>query len=64
MGKVSAAILGALIGGVEAVAAMVFWFGLGLSGAGQAAHLALQGQTMLADYPQLGRSSLVPLASQ
>jgi hypothetical protein len=39
MGKVTAAILGALIGGFAAVAAMVFWFGWGLSGAGQAAHL-------------------------
>lgn len=40
MGKVSAAILGATIGGFVAAAAMVFWFGWGLPGSGQAAHVA------------------------
>lgn len=39
MGKVSAAILGAIIGGFSAVAAVVFWFGWGLPGTGQAAHV-------------------------
>ena len=39
MGKVSAAILGAIIGGFAAVAAIVFWFGWGLPGQGQAAHI-------------------------
>lgn len=35
MGKVSAAILGAFIGGVAAVMALVLWFGWGASGEGQ-----------------------------
>lgn len=39
MGKVSAAILGAIIGGFAAVAAVVFWFGWGLSASGQTAHV-------------------------
>ncbi|MBK1637179.1 hypothetical protein [Rhodovulum adriaticum] len=39
MGKVSATILGAIIGGFAAVAAIVFWFGWGLPGQGQAAYI-------------------------
>ena len=39
MGKISAAILGAIIGGFSAVAAIVFWFGWGLPGQGEAAHI-------------------------
>ncbi|MCA0908205.1 hypothetical protein LCM27_17535 [Ruegeria marisrubri] len=39
MGKLSAAILGAIIGGFAAVAAIVFWFGWGLPGQDQAAHI-------------------------
>lgn len=39
MGKVSAAILGAIIGGFAAVAAIVFWFGWGLPRQGQTAHV-------------------------
>ena len=39
MGKVGAAILGAIIGGFVAVAAIVFWFGWGLPGQGQVAHV-------------------------
>ncbi|MEM9395825.1 MAG: hypothetical protein AAGA38_18375 [Pseudomonadota bacterium] len=39
MGKIGAAILGAIIGGFAAVAAIVFWFGWGLPGQGQAAHI-------------------------
>lgn len=39
MGKVSSALLGSIIGGFAAVAAMVFWFGWGLPGSGQAAHV-------------------------
>lgn len=39
MSKVSAAILGAIVGGFAAVAAVVFWFGWGLSVSGQAAHV-------------------------
>lgn len=39
MGKVGAAILGSIIGGFTAVAAIVFWFGWGLAAQGQAAHI-------------------------
>ncbi len=39
MGKVSAALLGAIIGGFSAVAAIVFWFGWGLPGSGQASYV-------------------------
>jgi hypothetical protein len=39
MGKVSAAILGSIIGGFAAVVSVVFWFGWGLPGTGQAAHV-------------------------
>lgn len=39
MGKVSAAILGAIIGGFAAVGAIVFWFGWGTPGLGQPAHI-------------------------
>jgi hypothetical protein len=39
MGKVSAALMGSIIGGFAAVAAMVFWFGWGLPGNGQVAHV-------------------------
>ncbi len=39
MGKVSASILGSIIGGFAAVAAMVIWFGWGLPGSGQTAHV-------------------------
>lgn len=39
MSKVSAAILGAIIGGFVAAAAVVFWFGWGMPGTGQAAHI-------------------------
>jgi len=39
LGKLGAAILGAIIGGFAAVAAIVFWFGWGLPGQGQAAHI-------------------------
>ncbi|MEC3861893.1 hypothetical protein VK792_11415 [Mesobacterium sp. TK19101] len=39
MGKIGAAILGAIIGGFAAVAAIVFWFGWGLPGQGQAAYM-------------------------
>ncbi|XSG82497.1 MAG: hypothetical protein ACPW61_01585 [Methyloligella sp. ZOD6] len=39
MGKVSAAILGALVGGFAAVAAIIFWFGWGMAGQGQVAHI-------------------------
>ncbi len=39
MGKIAATILGAIIGGFAAVAAIVYWFGWGLSGNGQAAHI-------------------------
>lgn len=39
MGKVGAAILGAIIGGFAAVAAIVFWFGWGLPGQGEVAHI-------------------------
>lgn len=38
MGKVGASILGAIIGGFAAAAAIIFWFGWGMPGAGQAAH--------------------------
>lgn len=38
MGKVGAAILGAIIGGFAAAAGVVLWFGWGMPGAGQAAH--------------------------
>lgn len=36
MGKVGAAIVGAIIGGGAAAAAFIFWFGWGMPGAGQA----------------------------
>lgn len=39
MGKVSAALLGSMIGGFAAVAAMVFWFGWGMPVSGQTAHV-------------------------
>ncbi|MCC6000290.1 MAG: hypothetical protein JJU19_05415 [Pararhodobacter sp.] len=39
MGQVAAAILGAIIGGVAAVASMMFWFGWGLPSEGQSAHI-------------------------
>lgn len=39
MSKVSAALLGSMIGGFAAVAAMVFWFGWGMPVSGQAAHV-------------------------
>ncbi len=39
MGKVGAAILGAIIGGFASVAAVVFWFGWGLPGQGQSAYV-------------------------
>ncbi len=39
MGKVSAAILGAIIGGFAVVAAVVFLFGWGMPVSGQAAHI-------------------------
>lgn len=39
MGKVGAAILGAIIGGFAAVGAVVFWFGWGLTVEGQSAHI-------------------------
>lgn len=39
MGKVSSALLGSIIGGFAAVAAIVFWFGWGLPGSDQAAHV-------------------------
>jgi hypothetical protein len=39
MGRVSSALLGSIIGGFAAVAAMVFWFGWGIRNSGQAAHL-------------------------
>jgi hypothetical protein len=39
MGKIGAAILGAIIGGFAAVAAIVFWFGWGLPSRGQASHV-------------------------
>lgn len=39
MGKVGATILGAIIGGFSAVAAMVVWFGWGMPGQGQVAHV-------------------------
>lgn len=39
MGKIAATILGAIIGGFAAVAAIVYWFGWGLPGNGQAAHI-------------------------
>ncbi len=39
MGKVSATILGAIIGGFSAVAAIVLWFGWGLSESGRATHI-------------------------
>lgn len=39
MSKVSSALLGSIIGGFAAVAAIVFWFGWGLPGSGQAAHV-------------------------
>lgn len=39
MGKVSSALLGSIIGGFTAVAAMVFWFGWGISNKGQIAHV-------------------------
>lgn len=38
MGRVSAALMGSVIGGFAAVAGMVLWFGWGLPGAGQVAH--------------------------
>lgn len=39
MGKVGATILGAIIGGFAAVAAIVFWFGWGLPGEGQVSYI-------------------------
>lgn len=39
MGKVSAALLGSMIGGFAAVAAMVFWFGWGMPVSGQTTHV-------------------------
>lgn len=39
MGKVGAAVLGAIIGGFAAASAIVLWFGWGLPGQGQAAHI-------------------------
>ncbi len=39
MGKLSAAILGAIVGGFAAVAGIVFWFGWGLPTQGQSAHI-------------------------
>ena len=39
MGKVSAALLGSIVGGFAAVGAMVFWFRWGLPRGGQAAHV-------------------------
>jgi hypothetical protein len=39
MGKVGAAILGAIIGGFSAVAAIIFWFGWGMPGDAQTAHV-------------------------
>jgi len=39
MGKVSAAILGSIIGGLSAVAAIVFYFGWGATGEGQPVHV-------------------------
>ena len=39
MGKVGAAILGAIIGGFAAVGAIVYWFGWGMPGNGQATHI-------------------------
>jgi hypothetical protein len=39
LGKLAGVILGAIIGGFAAVGAIVFWFGWGLSGKGQAAYI-------------------------
>lgn len=39
MGKIAATILGAIIGGFAAVAAIVYWFGWGVPGNGQAVHI-------------------------
>lgn len=39
MGRVSSAILGSIIGGFSALAAIVFWFGWGLTSNGQVAHV-------------------------
>lgn len=39
MGKVGVTILGAIIGGFAAVAAIVFWFGWGMPVSGQTAHI-------------------------
>jgi len=39
LGKIGAAILGAIIGGFAAVASIVFWFGWGLPRQGQVAHI-------------------------
>lgn len=39
MGKISAAILGAIVGSFAAVAAVIFWFGWGLPGQGQSTHI-------------------------
>ena len=39
MGKVGAMIIGALIGGFAAVAAIVLWFGWGVPASGQTAHV-------------------------
>ena len=39
MGKVGAAILGAIIGGLSAVASIVLWFGWGLPGSVQESHV-------------------------
>ena len=39
MGKIAATILGAVIGGFAAVAAIVYWFGWGVPGNGQTAYI-------------------------
>ncbi len=39
MGKVSAVILGSIIGGFAAVGSIVFWFGWGMSGQGQLTYI-------------------------
>lgn len=39
MSRLSSALLGSIVGGFAAVAAMVFWFGWGVSSSGQVSHL-------------------------
>lgn len=39
MGKISAALLGSIIGGFAAVGAIVFWFGWGIPGSGNVPHV-------------------------